>query len=73
MAKRAKAERKLRRNIRLSRAEVSNVVCLKTLCDTVAQIENARRNKVSIEKFEPRSQKKHNNELTILEMCQCGG
>lgn len=73
MAKRAKAERKLRRNIRLSRAEVSNVVCLKTLCDTVAQIENARRNKVSIELLEPRSQKEHNNELTILEMCQCGG
>ena len=45
-AKRAKAERRLRRNPRLSRAEVSNVVCLKTLCDTVAQIENARKNKV---------------------------
>ena len=73
MAKRAKAERKLRRNIRLSRAEVSNVVCLKTLCDTVAQIENARRNKVSIELLKLRSQKEHNNELTILEMCQCWG
>lgn len=49
-ARRAGAARRLRRHPRLARAEVPvpSVVCLKTLCDTVAKIEEAKKLKVRL-------------------------